>query len=390
MFRRKKKQSSLFFPDNLRRYAVKPENYQEGNEVCILRDGAETYPAMLQAIRGASTSIWLETYILADDHIGETFLHALRDKAKTGVQVLLIFDGFGSMGLSSDLLNEIEEAGVRFREFHPVVPWKDRFRLQNRDHRKILVVDHLIAFCGGLNIGKDYADKSEGGGGWHDIHAKIEGPVVLELAALFSRTWRTCDGGKVEIPTKYAGPRGAMWGRIVSNRLFRQRFQFRRAYVKAIHAARKSICIMNAYFIPGPMMRRALIKAAKRGVKVDVIVPAHSDVTLVRKASEYLYGRLLHHKVEIHEWKGPMMHAKTCVIDDEWTLVGSYNLDNQSLRKNLEVAIAVVNEKIGMQMSNLFRDDLSQCEVVTLDKWKNRSLWQKVIQWVSYRFRRWL
>ena len=379
--------------DALLIYAVKAERYLPKNSITILENGGDTYPAMLEAIRTAQESIEIETYILREDYVGTRFVEALSERASAGVKVRLIFDGFGSMGLDTSFLEKMTKGNIEYREYHPILPWRRRFSLQNRDHRKILVVDNRIGFCGGLNIGKEYDSKENGGGGWHDIHARLEGPVVLELAKLFQQTWIRCDGQEYELPLRYSrgdGDCGEVLARVVSNRLLHKRFQFRRAYVRAINNAEKSISIMNAYFIPGLMMRRALAKAAKRGVKVRVIVPLHSDVSLVRKASQYLYSRMLKNNIQIYEWNGPMMHAKTCVIDSTWGLIGSYNMDNQSLRKNLEVAVTFVNRNVAREMQQMFERDAKECRIVKFDEWKKRSRWRKFVEWFAYQFRTFL
>ena len=379
-------------PEDLQ-YAARPQDLKPFNELESLRDGAETYPAMLAAIAGAKRTVHLETYILRNDSVGDRFADALIERAKAGVTVRLLYDSFGSFSLADSFVTRLCDAGVKTREYNPVAPWRRRFRLMRRDHRKILVVDDEIAFTGGLNIGEDYASVDDGGRGWRDSHVAVRGPVVGDLARLFRKVWIQSDGDDYELPgggATAAGDDSHVLAGVINNRQFNHRYRFLRAYLRAINSASASVDIMNAYFIPGLLVRRALKLAVKRGVVVRVIVPGVSDVKLVKYASGHLYGRLLRGGVRIFEWRDRMMHAKAAVVDGVWATIGSYNFDSQSLRQNLEVGVAAIDRPFAETLSADFDRDLANCHEVTLAELRRRPWTTRCLQWLAYRVRRFL
>ncbi len=373
------------------RYASRHSNYRAHNRLTPLRDGGETYASMLAAIRNAARSIALETYILVDDATGTRFADALIERAQAGITVRLMYDAWGSWSLGTPYIKRLTEAGVEVVEYNPVVPWRARFKLvllTRRDHRKILIVDDQVAFTGGLNIANDYASEEDGGGGWRDAHLQVQGPIVRDLARLFHSVWVGAGGaafnvGAANISADQAGDALAS---VISNRLTK-RFQFRRAYLHAIYKADKQIDIMNAYFIPGRAVRRALRRAVARGVQVRVIVPGNSDVKAAQYASSYLYARMLKDGIRIFEWPKVMMHAKTVVIDGVWSTVGSYNFDSQSLRANLEVAVAALDRPLAKQLTIQFDADIARCVEIEEGALAKRSLWHRALQWCAYRLR---
>lgn len=381
----------------LLRYAIQPQALMPGNKIQALRGGAETFPAMLEAIRDARYYVHLETYILCADRTGRRFAEALSERARAGVAVRVIYDAAGSWDLPDAYVDGLRAAGVEVVEYHPIAPWKQRFglsRLQRRDHRKILVVDGEIGFTGGLNIGDDYAPAAEGGGGWHDMHARLEGPAVAELARLFRRTWIRSGGRPYpkheEQAQEVVASAETAFVRTIGNEEYRRRFGIRRAYLHAMRQARLTISIMNAYFIPDRGIRRAMANAVRRGVKVRVIVPARSDVPAVQWASRHLYAGLLRAGVRIFEWTERMMHAKTAVVDSIWATIGSSNLDNRSLLYNLEVVAVAVDPAFGAAMQAQFEEEVARCREVLLDAWRRRPFWHRLVEWFFFQFRRWL
>jgi cardiolipin synthase A/B len=370
------------------------DRWRSVHQVTPLRAGAQTYPAMLTAITNAKLSICLETYIFADDQTGNMFAAALIDRAVAGVKVRIIYDAVGSMGFAP-LAARLAAAGAQLVEFHPIAPWRKRWNLSHRDHRKILVVDDSIAFVGGLNIGNDYADIKDGGVGWHDLHCRLTGSVVIDLARLFRRTWLSHDGELYDAaPMADEGNQGdavvAPAVRLLENGPLRRKRVIEGAYLRAISLARQRIQLKNAYFLPGRNLRRALALAARRGISISVIVPNRSDVRLVEWASLYAFRRVMATGVKVWRWRGPMMHAKSAVVDGLWSTIGSYNFDARSLRYNLEVAVEIVDPITGAQLSTSFADDVSTCDEFTLTDWKRLSWWTKALAWLSYRLRRWL
>lgn len=380
-------------PRELAPYARTQQRWRPGCEVTVLSAGEQTFPAMLAAIAAAQTSISFETYILVADETGERFKAALIERAKAGVRVRVLYDAVGSLGLSETWVNGMRQAGVEVVCFNPIAPWRRKFRLSHRDHRKILVVDDSVAFTGGINISNDYAATADGGKGWHDMHCKVTGPIVLDLARMFRRTWMRAGGVYYRpiAPTASALPvdNGA-YVRLLDNTRVRARGTIRRAYMHVLRAARLSVLIQNAYFLPDRQMRRALIRAAKRGVDVRVMVPGRSDVRLIEWASLYVLKGLARSGVKVLRWRGPMMHAKTATIDTTWSTIGSYNLDAQSRFSNLEVNVEILDTQISQALARNFEQVAINCEQFDEQMWMDLPWWRKALAWFSYRFRRFL
>ena len=377
-------------PPELKRYARSAVRWRVGCEVAVLRDGGETYRAMLDAITKAQRTICLETYILASDGTGDRFKIALVDRARAGVKVRLIYDAVGSFGLDADWVSDLRAAGVEVIDFNPIAPWRARFNLSHRDHRKILVVDDEIAFTGGLNIANDYAPVEEGGVGWHDMHCQVRGPIVRDLARLFRRNWIRSGGKGYAPPTRVDGVGGSSLVRLLENTARRRRPAFRRAYIHVIKAARKMIRIENAYFLPDRGLRRALVRAARRGVDVQVIVPGRSDVKLIEWASLYVLRGLSKQGVKIWRWRGVMMHAKTATVDGVWSTIGSYNFDSQSRFNNLEVSVEILDPAVGEKLVEVFDGNLPNCAAYDEAIWNGLPWWKKAFAWLGYRLRRFL
>ncbi|MBE2254300.1 MAG: cardiolipin synthase ClsB [Myxococcus sp.] len=364
------------------------------NRAALLRDGFQAYPAMLAAIAAAQHTICLETYILRDDTTGRRFLDALAERARAGVEVLLLFDSWGS-SVSSDSLAALRDAGVKVHAFEPL-----RFslglkrivaKLLRRNHRKSLVVDGEVGFLGGLNISDEYSAVADGGEGWRDTHLRIEGPGALQLEALFLKTWRK-QKGLAPDEARFARPRPAVCAAltIVGNDFALDKKAIRKAYVDAISRARQRIFLTHAYFLPPGKLLKTLHKAVRRGVRVAVIVAASTDVQLVLWGARGLYPKLLKNGVEVYEWQGRVLHAKTAVIDGTWSTVGSANLDALSLRQNLEVNAVVVDATFGRAMEQLFLEDLAHCQRVTLASVREYGWFTRLLSWFAFQLRHWL
>lgn len=369
--------------------------YRTLTELTPLRDGTETYPAMLAAIAAARLSICLEVYIFADDGTGLRFAHALAERARAGVTVRVIYDGVGSVGIGGPVLDSLNAAGVFSVEFHPIAPWRRRWNLSHRDHRKILVVDDEVAFVGGLNIGDEYVAIADGGRGWHDVHCRVRGPVVHDLARLFRRTWLRQGGATYAAPAAAKTAPGSAMPQLPLIRMLEsgprsRRADIRAAYMRALAVAETSVQIKNAYFLPDRGLRRAMVRLVKRGVTVDVIVPSRSDVRLVEWASLYVFRKMAAQGIRIWRWRGPMMHAKTAVIDGTWATIGSCNLDARSFRYNLEVAVECISPNTGAALAGGFATDLTHCDEFDVTSWQRLSWLTRAAAWCAYRLRRWL
>jgi cardiolipin synthase len=380
-------------PRDLAPYARTQLRWRTGCTVTVLREGAETYPAMLAALAAAKQTISIETYILAADGTGDRFKAVLMERARAGVKVRMIYDAVGSFGLPGGWVDEMREVGCEVIDFNPIAPWRRRFRLSHRDHRKVIVVDNQVAFTGGLNISDDYASVADGGVGWHDMHCRVTGQIVLDLARMFRRTWLRA-GGEHFPPTPSAANAppgdGPSFVRLIDNTRRRARGTVRRTYLHVIQAARQSVLMQNAYFLPDRGLRRALARAARRGVDVRIVVPGHSDVRVIEWASLYALRRLARGGVKILRWRGPMMHAKTATVDTTWSTIGSYNFDAQSRFSNLEVTVEILDGTTGKELAKNFEIDVANCDAFTEDSWKRLSWWIKNLAWLCYRFRRFL
>jgi cardiolipin synthase len=370
-----------------RTLCLKPDTLRPGNRVRLLRDGREAYPRMLEAIHAARRSVLLEMYTFAEDPIGRRFAAALAERAKAGVDVRLIYDGLGSRSATREFFGAMRSEGIRVMEFHPLWGGFRGFRYRRRDHRKLLVVDGRTAFVGGLNVSREYASEADGGLGWRDTQAEIEGPVVQDLAGTFLDLWlhdRPREQLAMEAPAAVEGGTPVC---VLSSHRFRQRWEIGKHYRWAINHARKRIWIASAYFLPSARFRRGLRKAVARGVDVRLLVPRHSDFPPVLLAAQRLFASYLRWGIRIYEWPGNMMHAKTAVVDGAWSTVGSYNLDRLSLIANYELAAVVVDEGFGRRMEAMFEDDFARSHELTLDAWKKRGWRRRILEDFFYTFR---
>jgi cardiolipin synthase len=362
------------------------------NHVRPLRGGREVFPAMLECIAKAQRDVCLEMYILRDDRIGQRVLEQLIERARSGVAVRVMVDAVGSYALSRSAIEELRSAGAELVVFRPVMPWRPRFGWNQRDHRKLLIVDQRIAITGGINIGDEYCALEDGGGGWHDVCAQIEGPALRELLAIFTSTWRGAGGTAFAIHADagHADAQGATWVQVIANRGRITRPRMRRALRRAIDASERSVEVLSAYFIPDRALRRSLARAVRRGVRVRVLVPARSDLRVVQYASRHLYARLLRDGVRVFEWQGAMMHAKCATIDGVWSTVGSYNLDRRSFIHNLEVGLLMVDRELASELERGFALDLARSREVDAEAWSRRSRADKWIESFCFLFRYWL
>jgi cardiolipin synthase len=367
-----------------------------GNRVTLLHDGEQAFPAMLEAIAKAKREILLEMYWFASDGVGRQFTNALVAKAEAGVQVRLIYDAVGSIQSDGRMFARLRDAGCEVLEYNPIAPWRARFRIgvvNNRDHRKLLVVDRQVGFTGGVNLGDEWAPEGAGGAGWRDDTVRIEGPAVEQMCDIFDYGWlRIVEPQTVVRPRlRPSVDRGDGQGsrvRVLANHYFRERRAIRQAYLRRIESAQRSVCITNSYFVPDGQIRRVLGRAVNRGAEVRVIVPGKSDIPVVRHAARKLYGRLLEAGIQLYEWQGSILHSKTAVIDGRWCTVGTYNLDSRSLRFNLEVVAAVEDAAVAGAMEDRFNEDLEHTRPVSFEEWRRRPLHVRMLDDFFYRFHR--
>jgi cardiolipin synthase A/B len=354
----------------------------QGNRVTDLENGDEIFPAMLEAIRGATTTITFETYIYWSGDIGAKFADALAERARAGVKVKVMVDWVGSIKMEDDLLQRMQDAGVEIHKYRPL-KWYNLGRLNNRTHRKLLVIYGRIGFTGGVGIADQWEGHAQDTDHWRDLHFRIEGPVVAQVQSAFNDNWIKTTGvvlngadyfpplatvGEMDAHMFVASPAGGS----ESMHLM---------YLMAIAAAERSIDLEAAYFVPDPLMIQALQAARHRGVRVRVIVPGkHIDSDTVRLASKAHWGELLLAGVEIHEYQPTMMHNKLLIVDGMMTSVGSTNFDIRSFRLNDEASLNVYDAAFAQRMTEVFEGDLKPTVRYDYRMWKNRSLKEKLFE----------
>lgn len=308
-----------------------------GNDVRLLVDGPQTHNAMFAAMRAADDHINLQSYIISDDEVGRELSRLLRDKRSQGVRVNVLYDAMGGRDTPAEFFESLRQAGIAVCEFNPVNPLRARiWRINNRNHRKLLIVDGRVAFTGGINISGVYSAGSFGGEartperGWRDTHVRFEGPVVREAQTLFVSDWRS----QPHCP--------------------------------------------------------ALQDAARRGVDVRLVLPGFSDFWAPLEAGRSHYEQLLEYGVRIYERTDALLHAKTAVIDGVWSTVGSTNLDWRSFVHNYEADLVVLDEAFALQLEKLFELDVAHSREITLDAWRQRGAWQRMKEWLARQWRYWL
>ena len=374
-----------------------------GNRAVLLEDGPATYRAMLAAISAAKDHINLETYIIEDDEMGRQFADLLLARQAAGVQVHLIYDSVGCIRTPREFFERLKEGGVQVLEFNPVNPLtaKKGWQVNNRDHRKLLLVDGRTAFIGGINISNVYSSgssptrstpSSPKSGGWRDTQIQIDGPVVAEFQKLFLATWEKQHGpplaGKNYFPA--LSPRGNELVRSIGSSYDDPHSLIYLTLISAITNAEKSVHLTNAYFVPDPQILRALLDAARRDVDVTLILPALSDSNLVFHAGRSYYTELLAAGVKIYERGGGVLHSKTVVIDGVWSCIGSTNLDWRSFLHNDEVNAVILGPEFARQMQAMFERDLAASTAITAEAWARRPLRFKLKELMSRIWQYWL
>ena len=374
--------------------AVSDEPLVLGNRVVILENGPNTYEAMFSAIANARDSINMETYILEDDEVGKKLADALIAKQAQGVQVNLIHDAVGTLGTPKEYFQRLSDAGINVLTFNPVNPLaaKSGWTVNQRDHRKLLVVDGRSAVMGGINISSVYSSSVGGGSGggmsggsrggakeslpWRDTDLLIEGPVVAPLQKLFMETWQAQKGAALAQRDYFPKllEKGKEVVRAIGSAPDEPFSQIYVTLISAINSAESEILLTNAYFVPDPQLMSALIGAVARGVDVKLIVPSTTDSALVFHAGRSHYEPLLRAGVKLYERREALLHAKTAVIDGVWATVGSTNLDWRSFLHNQELTAVILGADFGAKMRAAFERDLAVSGPITLEAWERRPI----------------
>ncbi len=353
-----------------------------GNRVVNLENGAEIFPAMLAAIRGAQRSISFETYIYWSGEIGREFVDALSERARAGVPVHVLIDWVGSQKMDERLIEQLVSAGVEFERYHPL-HWYHLARMNNRTHRKILVVDGTVGFTGGVGIADNWTGNAESPEHWRDSHYRIEGPAVAHMQAAFMDNWIKTTG-KVLQGERYfpdLAKTGEAPAQVFKSSPSGGGDSMLLMYLLAITAAERSIDLSAAYFVPDALTRKSLRDALERGVRVRIIVPGkHIDTEVVRKASRASWGELLSAGAEIHEYQPTMFHCKTLVVDGLLVSVGSTNFDNRSFRLNDEANLNVYDPAFAEAVTRVFEADLKRSRRITYEAWLQRPVREKLLE----------
>ena len=353
-----------------------------GNRVRDLQNGQEIFPAMLAAIRSAQKTITFETYIYWSGEIGEKMSEALAERARAGVKVSVMLDWMGSLKMDDQLVQRMKDAGVRVHRYRPL-HWYNIARMNNRTHRKLLIVDGAVAFTGGVGIADQWDGHAEDPEHWRDMHFELTGPAVAQFQAAFNDNWIKATGEVLHGPDYFpplqrtgdadahlfiASPAGGS----ESMHLM---------VLMAVAAAEHTIDLEAAYFVPDELVIKALLAARQRGVRIRIIVPgAHIDSEAVRLASKAEWGPLLQAGVAIHEYTPTMMHNKLLIVDSEMVSVGSTNFDVRSFRLNDEASLNVYDRELAARMTREFEKDLAQTRAYTYDTWAARPLREKLLE----------
>jgi cardiolipin synthase len=362
-----------------------------GNRLTLLQNGPATYQAMFAAMREATDHINLETYIFDDGEVGTQFSDLLLERQAAGVQVNVIYDSVGGLMTPDAFFDRLRDGGIEVLEFNPLNPLsgnKKEWLVNNRDHRRQLVIDGRIAFTGGVNISDTYSSAPSGrrtrkdrnldpnpAEGWRDTHLQIEGPVVAEFQKLFMDTWARQKGEPLAERNYFPELKaeGKEIVRAIGSTPADPESLIYLTLVSAISHAESTVHLTIAYFAPDPQLLKALTEAARRGIDVKLVLPSYSDSGAIFHLGRSYYTDLLRSGVQIYQLRGAVMHAKTACIDGIWSTIGSTNLDWRSFLHNDELNAVILGRGFAAQMEAMFAQDLAESEAITLDVWKRRS-----------------
>lgn len=357
----------------------------DGNRVTNLENGVEIFPAMLEAVRAARQNINFETYIYWSGEIGREFAVALAERAAAGVEVHVLIDWVGGQKLDETLLKTMTTAGVKVERFHPL-RWYNLGRMNNRTHRKLLIVDGRIGFTGGVGVADLWQGDAESSEHWRDSHYQLEGPAVAQMQAAFIDNWIKTTGNVLQGEEYFPAlaPSGNVQAQVFTSSPTGGGDSMLLMYLMAITAAERTIDLSASYFVPDELTRNALRAALERGVKVRIIVPGtHIDTEVVRKASRASWGELLEAGAEIYEYRPTMFHCKMLVVDRLMVSVGSTNFDNRSFRLNDEANLNVYDLAFAEQATSVFERDLARAERISHDEWLMRPWQEKLVEHTS-------
>jgi cardiolipin synthase len=354
----------------------------QGGAVSILQNGDAFYPAILEAIRSAQDSVNFEVYIFEPDEVGREFMEAFKERARSGVEVRLLLDGFGAIKMRKRYRDELTEAGVSVARFRPF-GLRSLVRFYKRTHRRAIIIDGRIGFTGGAAVSKKWKGDVRNPHEWRDSMTRVTGPMVAGIQSAFASNWVYCCGEVIAGPRFFPtidrgpGPCGLSVVSSPSDAMQPIRLLFWVSFINA----RKKLWISNSYFIPDDRLRSAVIDRAKNGVDVRILVPGnHTDAVPVQAAGRSYYEELLSAGVRILEYQPAMMHAKTVVVDSAWSIVGSANLDERSMELNEENALGVADTDFALAIERGVEADFARSREIRLEEWRNRSLMSRAAE----------
>jgi cardiolipin synthase len=361
----------------------------DGNAIDLLQNGDAYFPAMLEAIREAKKTINFEAYIFYSDEVGRAFRDALCERARAGAEVRVLLDGVGSSwSLENSDVRMMKEAGCKFAYYHPTHSWRVD-RTNRRDHRRVCVIDGRVAFTGAIGFAKHWSGRAQDPEHWRDVQLRVRGPLVNELQSAFQEHWiKTGEEaltGADQFPA--LAPAGNLKAQVVASHSFSM------APVPLVQAvtfaaATKRIWITNAYCTPTDYEVDLLTQAVRRGVDVRLLLPGlNNDQPLTKSAGRTAYGKLLEDGVKIFEYEPTMMHVKAMVVDSIFSMIGSSNLDARSAEINEELDVVVYDRQFAREMEKMFTDDVERSRAYTLAQFRNRSLWERVSEFMALPFR---
>jgi cardiolipin synthase len=360
-----------------------------GNRIDVLLNGDEIFPAKLEMIRAARKTITYAQYVFEEGAPAADTAQALAERCRAGVKVHVLVDAVGSLMMPSQYRDWLTEAGCELVYYRPLSPWA-MDRVNNRNHRRILVVDGRAGVTGGSGTSGKWSGNGRQEGQWRDTDIRLEGPVVAQLQGAFAENWLEATGVALGGPDYFPSPieaKGQVESQIVRSSPAGGSVAMYTMFLLAIASARRSIYITNPYFVPDDKMLSTLLQARQRGVRVVLLLPGATDHNLVRQASRSELGRLLQAGIKVYEYRAALLHAKTMVIDSIWATVGSTNLDRRSFELNEELNLVVYNPDIARRLEGVFEADLRGSREVTYEAWKNRGIVSRFLEALSLPFR---
>lgn len=372
------------FHATLQAYAGAP--IVAGNEVQLLLNGDQIFPAVVEAIRSARTSITYAQYYVEDGRVTEDVVQALAERCRAGVPAHILVDGVGGLNMPARFRNTLREAGCQIQVFRAVRPWALR-RANNRNHRRILVVDGRVGFTGGSGVSRKWMGDGRTEGHWRDTDVRVRGPVVEWMQAAFVENWMESTGEALGGDAYFPRPQpavGSVAAQVVRSSPEGGSYAMYSTLVIALNAARESIRVTNPYFLLDETMTRVVLERVRRGVKVEVLVPGVIDHAFVRQASRATWGPLLEAGVRIFEYRPALLHAKTMVIDGRWATVGSTNLDPRSFALSQELNLMVYDRGVAGKLQEVFAADLAHATPVDHATWKSRGVRARLFELIVY------